>query len=69
MMWAISSLAGNNRVTKALAVRYSAIPLDAASPPPAASGSASRLHDAAHITLPIDVEETVTCFCRYSVDF
>lgn len=106
MNWAISNLTGSNRVSRAILVRYSQVPLaDAAESVPqtpsssstatnqtSSSSSASSsfaatfLHGPRHvpgravprnnnhnhhtatpatqISLPLDVEETVTCFCR-----
>nr|XP_036216757.1 MOB kinase activator-like 2 isoform X3 [Bactrocera oleae] len=104
MNWAISNLTGGNRVSRAILVRYSAVPLasDAADSLPQtpsssgaasvnvstatfpgssflhASSSTSRQHvpgravpqqqrngaTATQLSLPLDVEETVTCFCR-----
>lgn len=100
MNWAISNLTGNNRVSRAILVRYSQVPLaessDSAPQTPAPSASASgnqsssfaisflnasrnvpgravprHHHSHQHATpatnslsLPLDVEETVTCFCR-----
>ncbi|XP_032597171.1 MOB kinase activator-like 2 isoform X3 [Drosophila grimshawi] len=122
MNWAISNLTGGNRVSRAILVRYSSVPLDAAedgtsSVPqtPAAAGAAAARATMSHATLsstfaatflhsssrhlnsnnnncnsgsggnngtvaagggasggaiggqlslPLDVEETVTCFCR-----
>ncbi|KAI8122234.1 MOB kinase activator-like 2 [Lucilia cuprina] len=108
MNWAISNLTGSNRVSRAILVRYSQVPLaEAESTPqtPSASSTATNqttsssssssfaatfLHASRHvpgravprnsanhshnsttaataatqISLPLDVEETVTCFCR-----
>ncbi|KAM7356211.1 MOB kinase activator-like 2 isoform 2-T2 [Cochliomyia hominivorax] len=112
MNWAISNLTGSNRVSRAILVRYSQVPLaEAESTPqtPSASSTttnqtssssssssfaATFLHASRHvpgravprnaatnnhnstaaattttaattqISLPLDVEETVTCFCR-----
>lgn len=111
MNWAISNLTGSNRVSRAILVRYSQVPLaDAESAPqtPSTSSTATNqtpsstsssfaatfLHSssrhvpgravprnattntnnnhnhhsttaaATQISLPLDVEETVTCFCR-----
>ncbi|XP_018796225.1 PREDICTED: MOB kinase activator-like 2 [Bactrocera latifrons] len=105
MNWAISNLTGGNRVSRAILVRYSAVPLasDAADSVPqtpsstgaasanvstatfpgasflhaSTSTSSSRQHvpgravpqqrggaTATQLSLPLDVEETVTCFCR-----
>ncbi|XP_028894568.1 MOB kinase activator-like 2 isoform X3 [Zeugodacus cucurbitae] len=101
MNWAISNLTGGNRVSRAILVRYSAVPLasdaaDSVPQTPSASGAssanastttfpgASFLHAsssstsrhnipgravrggaaATQLALPLDVEETVTCFCR-----
>ncbi|KAL9903715.1 MOB kinase activator-like 2 [Glossina fuscipes fuscipes] len=102
MNWAISNLTGNNRVSRAILVRYSQVPLaessDSAPQTPAPSASASgnqsssfaisflnasrnvpgravpRHHHHSHqhatpatnsLSLPLDVEETVTCFCSF----
>lgn len=88
MMWALSNLTGSNRVSRAILVRYSAVPLDTDSRPPtpvvssaststststSSSSANSRSRNipgravprhAPQITLPLDYEETVTCFCR-----
>ncbi|XP_055904698.1 MOB kinase activator-like 2 isoform X2 [Eupeodes corollae] len=88
MMWALSNLTGSNRVSRAILVRYSAVPLDTDSTPPtpvvsaastatstssSSSSANSRSRNipgravprhAPQITLPLDYEETVTCFCR-----
>ena len=116
MNWAISNLTGSNRVSRAILVRYSQVPLaDAESVPqtPSSSSTATNqtsssssssfaatfLHSSSRhvpgravprnpttnhnnnnsnnnhnhhsttaastqISLPLDVEETVTCFCR-----
>ncbi|XP_075159925.1 MOB kinase activator-like 2 [Haematobia irritans] len=123
MNWAISNLTGSNRVSRAILVRYSQVPLaDAESTPQTpSSSSSSKSHDSAassfastflhpsrhvpgravprgnnnnnnnnnhhphhshhqhhhatataasnvaasaQLSLPLDVEETVTCFCR-----
>ncbi|XP_065361300.1 MOB kinase activator-like 2 [Calliphora vicina] len=106
MNWAISNLTGSNRVSRAILVRYSQVPLaEAESTPqtPSASSTATNqtsssssssfaatfLHASRHVpgravprnaanhnhnstaataatqlSLPLDVEETVTCFCR-----
>ncbi|XP_030567412.1 MOB kinase activator-like 2 [Drosophila novamexicana] len=104
MNWAISNLTGGNRVSRAILVRYSSVPLaedgvstPAAAATPRASASAHSslsstfaatfLHSSSsrhlnnnnnnnnnggtcaagatpQLSLPLDVEETVTCFCR-----
>ncbi|XP_049313101.1 MOB kinase activator-like 2 isoform X3 [Bactrocera dorsalis] len=105
MNWAISNLTGGNRVSRAILVRYSAVPLasdaaDSVPQTPSSTGAASAnastatfpgasfLHasnstsssrqnvpgravqqqrggaTATQLSLPLDVEETVTCFCR-----
>lgn len=64
MLWAITNLTGNNRVSKALAVRYSALPLSDTSSTTASSSTSGRGGSHHDIILPLDVEETVTCFCR-----
>ncbi|CAD7005264.1 unnamed protein product [Ceratitis capitata] len=101
MNWALSNLTGSNRVSRAILVRYSAVPLasdtsDSVPQTPSsgggvanaatatfpgslflhASSSTSRHHvpgravqqrsgtAATQLSLPLDVEETVTCFCR-----
>uniref|UniRef100_A0A1I8Q8X0 Uncharacterized protein n=1 Tax=Stomoxys calcitrans TaxID=35570 RepID=A0A1I8Q8X0_STOCA len=114
MNWAISNLTGSNRVSRAILVRYSQVPLaDAESTPQTPSSSSSKSHEsssssfaatflhasrhvpgravprgnnnnnhhphhhhatataassavaATQISLPLDVEETVTCFCKF----
>ncbi|XP_055855591.1 MOB kinase activator-like 2 isoform X2 [Episyrphus balteatus] len=85
MMWALSNLTGSNRVSRAILVRYSAVPSDTDSNPqtPVASNASTSSTSTSstssrsrnipgravprhppQITLPLDVEETVTCFCR-----
>lgn len=107
MNWAISNLTGSNRVSRAILVRYSQVPLAEAESTPQTPSSSSTvtnqttssssssfaatfLHASRHvpgravprnaasthnhnstavtaatqISLPLDVEETVTCFCR-----
>lgn len=73
-MWAISNLTGGNRVSRAILLRYSAVPLAESESAPQTPASVQRgrsipghavsRHAAASIQLPLDVEETVTCFCR-----
>uniref|UniRef100_A0A1I8MKP1 Uncharacterized protein n=1 Tax=Musca domestica TaxID=7370 RepID=A0A1I8MKP1_MUSDO len=120
MNWAISNLTGSNRVSRAILVRYSQVPLAEAesTPQTPSSSSSSKSHEtssssfaatflhasrhvpgravqrgghnnghhnnnnnhhtnaaaatssaataaaATQISLPLDVEDTVTCFCR-----
>lgn len=82
-MWAIANLTGNNRVSRALMVRYSALSLDStesasvlaksifyrhgsssATSPTISNTAEAPPSTATQLMLPVDGEETITCFCR-----
>ncbi|XP_055621195.1 MOB kinase activator-like 2 isoform X1 [Toxorhynchites rutilus septentrionalis] len=53
-----------NSASKNLSVRYSSIPNNDGGPSSASASNLSKIMGGSGIILPLDVEETVTCFCR-----
>lgn len=53
-----------NSASKNLSVRYSSIPNNDGGPSSASTSNLSKIMGGSGIILPLDVEETVTCFCR-----
>lgn len=67
-MWTTAVInAITNRASSAsknLSVRYSSIPNNDGAGPAASTSNLSKIMGGSGIILPLDVEETVTCFCR-----